>query len=86
MGCLNESSPVLSEKNIYFYPTLDYTYDLELHNDTLYSAVGSMGVKVFKVLVENKMNKQEKYFVDTVHFSHYGMKKLAENFSTEFKI
>ena len=29
---------------------------------------------------------EEKYFVDTVHFSHYGMKKLAENFSTEFKI
>ena len=28
----------------------------------------------------------EKYFVDTVHFSHEGMKKLAENFSAEFKI
>ena len=28
----------------------------------------------------------EKYFVDTVHFSHEGMKKLAENFSVEFKI
>ena len=27
---------------------------------------------------------EEKYFVDTVHFSHEGMKKLAENFSKEF--
>lgn len=27
---------------------------------------------------------EEKYFVDTVHFSHEGMKKLAENFSMEF--
>ena len=27
---------------------------------------------------------KEKYFVDTVHFSHEGMKKLAENFSMEF--
>ena len=37
-------------------------------------------------LVDNakKFPFEEKYFVDTVHFSHEGMRRLAENFAKEF--
>ena len=45
-----------------------------------------LSVKNNLILVDNAkiLPLKEKYFVDTVHFSHYGMKRLAENFSTVF--
>ena len=55
MGCLKQSEPVLSEKMIYIYPTLDFVYDLELQADTLYVANGELGIKAFKIKNDEKM-------------------------------
>ncbi|MBT7377667.1 MAG: hypothetical protein HN820_05885, partial [Candidatus Marinimicrobia bacterium] len=55
MGCLKQSEPVVSEKMIYIYPTLDSAYDLALQNDTLYVANGELGIKSFKVKSNEKL-------------------------------
>jgi len=55
IGCLKQSEPVLSEKMIYIYPTLDSVYDLALQNDTLYVANGELGFKVFKISADKKV-------------------------------
>ena len=49
MGCLKQSEPVLSEKIIYLYPTLEAVRDIELIGDTLFVANGTEGLKVFKI-------------------------------------
>lgn len=49
VGCLKQSEPVVSDKIIYIYPTLDSVYDIELQNDTLYVANGELGIKAFKI-------------------------------------
>jgi len=55
VGCLKQSEPVVSEKIIYIYPTLDSVYDVELLNDTLYVANGELGIKAFKIKNDEKM-------------------------------
>ena len=55
LGCLKQSEPVVSEKMLYIYPTLDSVYDLELQNDTLYVANGELGIKSFKVQSNEKL-------------------------------
>ena len=55
LGCLKQSEPVVSEKMLYIYPTLDSVYDLELQNDTLYVANGESGIKSFKVQSNKKL-------------------------------
>ena len=53
MGCLKQSEPLVSEKMIYIYPTMDSAYDLELQDDTLYVANGISGLKILKINLEN---------------------------------
>ena len=54
VSCLKQSEPVVSEKMIYIYPTLDSIYDIELQNDTLYVANGELGIKAFKIIDDEK--------------------------------
>ena len=39
VGCLKQSEPVVSEKILYIYPTLDSVYDVELQNEILIIAL-----------------------------------------------
>ena len=55
VGCLKQSEPVVSEKILYIYPTLDSVYDVELQNDTLYVANGELGIKAFKIKNDEKI-------------------------------
>ena len=55
VGCLKQSEPVVSEKMIYIYPTLDSVYDMELQGDTLYVANGELGIKVLKISIDGKI-------------------------------
>ena len=61
LGCLKQSEPIVSEKIIYIYPTLDFVYDLALQNDTLYVANGESGIKVFKIVNEGDMAIESLY-------------------------
>ena len=73
-ACLKQSEPVVSEKMIYVYPTLDYIYDVELENDTLYVANGELGIKAFKIknngqivldsLYEGRMFTEDENIID----------------------
>ena len=60
-GCLKQSEPVTSEKMIFFHSTLDSVYDIELQNDTLYTANGVMGIKVFKVFTDGEVKIDSLY-------------------------
>tara|TARA_B110000438_G_scaffold156974_1_gene150464 strand:+ start:9564 stop:10607 length:1044 start_codon:yes stop_codon:yes gene_type:complete len=61
MGCLKQSEPVVSEKMIYIYPTLDSAYDLALQNDTLYVANGELGIKALKVVNDGNVELNSLY-------------------------
>jgi len=53
MSCLKQSEPVISEKMIYIYSTLDSVRDIELVGDTLYVANGSEGLKILKLNLDD---------------------------------
>jgi len=53
IGCLKQSEPVLSEKMIYIYSTLDSVRDIELIGDTLFVANGTEGLKILKLNLDD---------------------------------
>ena len=63
--------------------SIKYEEIVEKENNIIRKLAALNNVKI----VDNAkiIPKNEKFFVDSIHFSHLGMEELAENFSQEIK-